>query len=151
MTLQNFEIRQLNKEDVHLFKKLVELFREVFEDDQPQLAGTGQSNPLQRPDFIAYVILNEHGVIGGLTAYELANYYSGIPEIFIYDIAIKTAYQRKGLGKMLLREIMKYARYLGAKEVFVMAHAEDRQAVDFYTKAGGEGEAVVSFTYKPVK
>ncbi|UII30542.1 GNAT family N-acetyltransferase [Fulvivirga ulvae] len=151
MTLQNFKIRQLSKNDVHLFKKLVELFREVFEDNQPQLTDAVQFNPLQRPDFIAYAILNEHEVIGGLTAYELANYYSGIPEIFIYDIAIKTAYQRKGLGKMLLREIMKYAGDQGAKEVFVMAHTEDQQAVDFYTKAGGKDEAVVSFTYKPVK
>ncbi|MBL6445896.1 GNAT family N-acetyltransferase [Fulvivirga sp. 29W222] len=145
------EIKQLGKHDTLLFQKLIELFREVFEDNQPWIGQQEQYTPLLRSDFIVYVILDGGQVLGGLTAYELADYYSGIPEIFIYDIAIKSEHQRKGLGEMLLEKILKYGRSIGAREIFVMAHAEDQHALDFYKKTGGESETVISFTYKPTK
>ena len=149
--LQNFDVRRLAKDDIHLFQKLVDLFREVFEDDQPQTSGSRLPALLQKSDFIAYTVLFEQEVIGGLTAYQLTNYYSGTPEIFIYDIAVSPNFQRKGIGKMLLHQIMEYCRAIGAKEIFVMAHAEDQEALEFYRKTGGEAEAVINFIYKPIQ
>ena len=142
------QIKRLTTEDILIFKKLIHLFREVFEMKTPGIIKESYlKNLLEKQEFIAYAIIYENEVIGGLTAYELPMYYSGYSEVFIYDIAIQPEFQRKGLGKKLLLTLKEYCRQNGIKEIFVAANEEDKHALNFYKSIGGNAESVVHFNY----
>ena len=149
--MDNLHIKRLKPEDLLLFQKLIRIFDEVFE-----LNGSGipeesyLESLLQKDAFIAFAAMSDQEVAGGLTAYELPKYHSASSEIFIYDIGIRPAFQRKGVGKELLKVVKDYARRKGITEVFVAAHEEDTHALDFYHAAGGLPEKVVHFDF-PVK
>lgn len=147
-SIENFEIKRLGSPDVWLFQKLVRLFKEVFETENGAEANKLYLQALlQKPDFIAYAVLLENEVVGGLTAFELPLYYTECSEMFIYDIAVKTEFQRNGLGKALLAALAAYCKKAGIKVMFVAALEEDGHAVNFYHATNGKGEKVVHFNY----
>jgi aminoglycoside 3-N-acetyltransferase I len=149
--MDNLQIKRLKPEDLLLFQKLIRIFDEVFELNESGIPEESYlENLLQKDSFVSFAVLIDQEVAGGLTAYELPKYYSASSEIFIYDIAILPAYQRKGAGKELLKAVKDYARRKGITEVFVAAHEEDIHALDFYHSAGGRSEKVVHFDF-PVK
>lgn len=89
----------------------------------------------------------EGKVIGGSTSYTLHQYYSKLPLVYIYDLAVKTKFQRQGIGKMLISGITNYCREIGIEEVFVQADEEDGYAIEFYHSTGATTEKVVHFSY----
>jgi len=145
---QSFQVKRLQKEDVPIFRQLILLFNEVFETNKDVIPRESYLlDLLNKPSFHAYVILIENEVVGGLTAYELINSsFEGI-EMFIYDIAIKPAFQRKGLGKQLIASLKEYCRENNIGTIFVEAHESDKHAIDFYHSTGGKAEKVVHFNY----
>ena len=102
---------------------------------------------LSNTNFIAIAAFRENEIVGGLTAYELSMYYSDNSEIFLYDLAVKPEYQRMGIGKRLIHHLREYCVKNGIDEFFVLAHAEDEHAVEFYRSTGGKSEKVVNFLY----
>src|SRR5215510_8350435 len=104
-----FEIKQLAINDLPLFKALIHLFNLVFEEEVTNIGiDENLSRLLGEARFIVMVALHENAVIGGLTAYELPLYYSQHAEIFVYDLAVDTEYQRKGIGKRLIQTLKEY-------------------------------------------
>jgi len=106
---------------------------------------------LSSENFIVLAAFAENEVVGGLTAYELPMYYSDSSEIFLYDLAIKPEYQRRGIGKGLMQRLTAHCIQQGIKEFFVMAHAEDEHAIEFYHATGGESENVVNFLFETLE
>jgi ribosomal protein S18 acetylase RimI-like enzyme len=102
---------------------------------------------LGKEDFFVFVALLHEEVVGGLTAYTLAQYYSERPLVYIYDLAVKSQYQRQGIGKMLMAGITNYCKEIGVEEVFVQADQVDQHAIEFYHTTGGIAEQVVHFNY----
>src|SRR5260221_4597578 len=143
-----FEIKHLIKEDLPMFTSMINMFNVIFEEENPTVGS--EANSLRLLDdnrFIAIVALAVKEVVGGLTAYELPKYYSYSSEIFLYDLAVQPEYQRMGIGKGLLQSLKEYCFKNGIKEFFVMAHAEDEHAIEFYRATGGKSEKVVNFVY----
>jgi aminoglycoside 3-N-acetyltransferase I len=142
------KIKRLDTGDVALLQQLIQLFREVFEREEEIDAEPGYlSHLLRNNTFVAVAALLNDKVIGGLTAYELPMYYSASSEMFIYDVAVSTEYQQRGIGKQLLTALKKYCQQQNILEIFVAAHAEDTHALEFYQATGGVAEDVVHFTY----
>lgn len=142
------QIRPLTREDVVIFQQLIRLFNEVFEEGRTTIRGkVGLQTVLEKSSFIALAAFAGQEVIGGLTAYELPGYYSDSSEIFIYDLAVKAAFQRLGVGKRLLAYLADDCRKKGIAQFFVLAHEEDEHAVRFYQATGGQSEKVVNFVY----
>jgi aminoglycoside 3-N-acetyltransferase I len=143
-----FQIKRLRQEDVQIFYKLIGLFQEIFETGKQLKAEESYlTRLLENPGFIVYVAALENEIVGGLTAYELPMYNSMDSELFIYDIAIKPGFQRKGLGKQLLSSLKKHCEQNNIRLMFVEAHEEDEHAVAFYHSAGGHAEKVIQFNY----
>jgi len=67
-------------------------------------------------------------------------------EIFIYDIAVRSDYRRKGIGRCLVTALCEQASAVGIQEVFVSAHNDDVHALDFYRALGGMPSPVTMFT-----
>ncbi len=143
-----FQIKRLEKQDIQIFLGLIKLFREVFETETQLKAGeTYLAGLLETPGFIVYAAISGNEVMGGLTAYELASYYSENAEIFIFDVAVKPKFQRKGFGKQLIAALKKHCEKSGIKIMFVEANEEDEHALDFYHSTGAHPEKVIQFNY----
>jgi len=147
--IKTIEIRRLDESDLPTFKLLIDLFNMVFEEDQSNIGNDANlSGLLGNPHFITLAALAKKEVIGGLTAYELPMYYADYSEVFVYDLAVKPEYQRMGVGKKLIWSLKEHCRSKGAREFFVMAHEEDKHAIEFYRSTGGKPERVINFLYE---
>jgi len=146
-----FQIKRLTKEHLADFQALVNLFNLVFEEESNIGSATHLLKLLSSENFIVLAAFAENEVVGGLTAYELPMYYSDSSEIFLYDLAIKPEYQRRGIGKGLMQRLTAHCIQQGIKEFFVMAHAEDEHAIEFYHATGGESENVVNFLFETLE
>ncbi len=70
------------------------------------------------------------------------------PFAYIYDIAVLTGFQRKGIGKLLIAGFNDYCEKNGFSEVFVQAETDDIEAVNFYRTTPISSELrATHFTY----
>lgn len=144
----NFEIIQLKVEDIRLLRNLLQLFNEVFEvTGSIELSDFYLEELLMQKHFVALVAIDKEQLIGGLTGYQLLRYNAPRAEFFIYDLAVKKEFQRKGVGTLLLTETQKICRDREIQEIFVAAHREDQHALEFYKSRGGLPDEVVHFTF----
>ena len=143
-------VRQLTADDGTTFDQLIDLFHLVFENEHPSTAPHANlQNLLASPHFIAFGVFVDEQLVGGCTAYLLPSYTKPHPELFIYDFAIHHSYQRRGLGSLLIQSLMTFCTHKQIPIVFVMAHAEDTHAVDFYRANGAQLEDVVNVLFYP--
>lgn len=148
MPVDNTQVRRLKPNEIHLFQKLILLFQEVFEEEsQPLPERDYLANLLAREDFQVFVVTQNQHLLGGLTAYELRKYTAQISELYIYDLAVRAEFQRRGLGSDLIQGLRQHNQPRGIDEIFVAAHAEDRGAFRFYESLGAQAESVVHFNF----
>jgi aminoglycoside 3-N-acetyltransferase I len=143
------EIKKLGAEETTAFGQLLNVFENVFQTEKfvrPSLLH--QRNLLGRDDFFAFVALDaQHEVVGGLTAYKLEPYYTSKPLVYIFDLAVRTDLQRRGIGTQLMAAIVAFGKDAGWEEIFVQADRVDQHALDFYRKTTAVEEDVVHFYY----
>ncbi|TDX02335.1 aminoglycoside 3-N-acetyltransferase I [Dinghuibacter silviterrae] len=136
----------LSARDLSMFSDLLEVLAEAF--GGPFGGSTGSAALLGKPHFLAVVALDGLRVVGGLTSYMLESYTSSRPLLYVYDLAVASAYRRQGIGTGLIRFITAYGRENGFEEIFVQAHRADSYALDFYRRAGATSEEdVVQFSF----
>lgn len=122
----NTEIKKLSSADLSQFIELIGVFEDVFEMKPFPLPDSNYlQSLLDRDDFFVFVSILDGKVVAGLTAYLLRQYYSERPLVYIYDLAVKTHLQRKGIGKSLIASINRYYKEKGIEEVFVQADLAD--------------------------
>jgi aminoglycoside 3-N-acetyltransferase I len=144
-------IRQLLPGDIAEFSELLGVFADVFDmkgfkmPDEAYLAGL-----LARPGFFVFVARTPEAVIGGLTAYTLPSYYVESSEVYLYDLAVRSEFQRKGAGRKLMEALAGYCRTHQIREFFVQADVPDEHALKFYSALGGIPEQVVHYNF-PMK
>jgi ribosomal protein S18 acetylase RimI-like enzyme len=128
-------------------KALVRLYAEVFETQSFTMPSAGYLQALLEKEHVMFFTALSGGeVVGGLTAYVLPSVYFEKSEIYIYDLAVATEYQRKGIGRQLINALKEYCKEAG-REIFVQADIEDQHAIDFYKATGGRSEDVIHFSY----
>jgi aminoglycoside 3-N-acetyltransferase I len=142
------EIHKLHEREVSDFRDLVEIFKEVFENDEPVSDDEHLSKLLSNPDFKVFAVRKNNKVVGGLTIYILQKYFGNKPIAYIYDVAVTAEYRRQGLGKALIAEVCKYCKDYGFEEAYVEAESDDLDAVSFYRKTKFDSEMnAIHFTY----
>lgn len=145
----NITIKKLAYSDLQQFVQLVRLFGDVFKMSNFTIPPEEHLQRLLSQDgFYVFVALDKNDlVVGGMTAYTLIQYYSIKPLVYIFDLAVKTDLQRKGIGKKLILAINDYCHDAGVEEIFVQADRADDYALDFYRKTTAIEEDVVHFYY----
>lgn len=142
------EIKKLNSDDVASFQNLVEIFKEVFENDEDIANSEQLKKLLSNPDFFVFVVTINNKVIGGLTIYVLNRYYNSQPIAYIYDVGIEPNFQGKGFGKALITEVCNFCKLNGFENAYVEAESDDIDAVNFYRKTKFSSEMnATHFTY----
>lgn len=142
------EIKRLEKHEISDFRNLIEIFKDVFENDEQIPDNDLLGNLLSNSDFMVFVVKLNDKVVGGLTIYVLHRYYGVKPIAYIYDVGISPNHQRQGLGKALIAEVCKICKENGFEDAYVEAESDDIEAVNFYrnTKFSSEMNAI-HFTY----
>lgn len=141
-------IEKLNLDDIIKFLKCIKMFEDVFEMQNFCMPSTIHlAELLKKEDFFVFVALDNDQVVGGLTSYILRQYYSEKTLIYIFDLAVKREYQRKGIGKKLIEANNAYSKSLNAEVVMVQADVADDHAIEFYRSTGAKGEDVIHFDY----
>lgn len=130
--------------------ELIAVFENVFEmESYKKPSQLHLQNLLKKENFFAIIAKHENKVIGGLTVYVIDQYYSKKPLAYIYDLAVLTDYQRKGIGKKLMAFTKQFCFEKGMEEIFVQAEKIDEDAIDFYRSTNPTNEEkVVHFSYK---
>ena len=143
------EIKILSNKDIEDFAELIDVFEEVFEmKNFVKPANNYLQKVLAKPGFLVLIAKAKGKVLGGLTAYTLDQYYSQKPLAYIYDLAVLKDFQRKGIGKMLMKCLAEYCQENGFDEMFVQADRVDKYALDFYRLVNPRNEEdVIHFTY----
>ena len=141
-------IRQLTPSDSHVFAQLVHVFHAVFENDPATVApATHLLHLLHSPHFAVFAVFADDHIVGGCTTYILPSYTSQRAELLIYDLAIHSDYQRQGLASRLIDTVRIFCAQQQISLFFVLAHADDIPAVEFYRSTGAQLEAVVNALY----
>ena len=138
-------VRRLESGDVSLAKQLFALFAAVFETDDTEVSNDYAAALLAQPSLWAYVATLDDVVVGGLTAHTLPMTRSESAEIFLYDLAVDTSAQRRGIGRQLVTGLVADAAAAGIDVVFVPADNDDTHALDFYRAIGGRPAEVTIF------
>lgn len=145
---QTLEIKRLNPDEAEDFIKLIEIFKEVFENDATLPSKTYLTKLLSNPDFIVFVVKINHKVVGGLTIYVLHQYYIEKPSAYIYDVGISPEFQGKGIGIALISEGCKFCKENGFEDAYLEAELDDNEAINFYRKTQISSEMkAIHFTY----
>jgi len=138
----SISIHRIKANEIELLEGLMTVFADVFSDPQTYTQNQPSANYvhslLASDTFIALVAIDNHEVIGGLTAYELKKFEQERSEIYIYDLAVITTQRRKGIASLLIEELKVIAKTRGAYLIFVQADTgiEDEPAIALYTKLG---------------
>lgn len=144
------DIKLLSAKDLDQFIELLNVFEEVFELEKAPLPPKKHLlRVMESPGFFSMVAIHDNKVIGGLTAYTFEQYHSTQPIAYIYDLAVLASFQRKGVGKSLIKIFNDHCKSLGYQEVFVQADKDEPQAVEFYRRTPiTEEEDVAHFYYR---
>jgi aminoglycoside 3-N-acetyltransferase I len=140
-------ITRLKAGDRELARGLFAMMAEVFEEPGGPLSDAYLEALLARPEFWAMAALSGDDVVGGVTAHALPMTRAETTELFIYDVAVRVDYQRRGVGRALLAKLREAAAAAGIEQAFVPADDEDTHALDFYRALGGVGAPVTIFTF----
>jgi len=144
----DIKIEKLNDTDIKKFIELIRVFEDVFEMKNFRIPDEIYLQELlKKNDFFVFVALSDDKVVGGLTSYIIPQYYSKSPLVYIFDLAVKTEYQWKGIGKKLISGNNNYCKTIGAEAVMVQADKADDHAIKFYRSTGAKGQKVVHFDY----
>lgn len=146
----NAEIKILQTDNIDDLNDLISIFENVFEmEDFNCPDQTHLQKLLMKENFFAVAAVVEEKIVGGLAVYVLDQYYSEKPLAYIYDLAVLTEFQRKGIGKMLIEYTKGYCTQKGFDEIFVQADKIDDYALDFYRSTNPTNEEqVVHFSFK---
>lgn len=80
-------------------------------------------------------------LVGFLTAHRLQRFDTRKAEVLLYEIGVLPKYQKRGIGKALLAELKKWAKEVGADEIWVLTAQSNKAAIALYTASGGSVES----------
>lgn len=85
--------------------------------------------------------------VGFVFGYDLPRRHGAPSILFVYEIDVEPAYQRRGIAKRLLGELLRIGRARGAAEAFVLTDHGNVAANALYASLGGVRSDVVMWDY----
>ena len=143
----DMRVKRLDSSSRKEAQRLFIMMAEVFKEDCDTLTDSYLDQLLCRKDFWVLAVFAGDDIIGGVTAHTLPMTYNESSEIFIFDIAVRSAHQRQGVGRHPVTTLRRLASEVGVYEIFVAADNEDEHALDFYRRLGGMPTPTTMFDF----
>jgi ribosomal-protein-alanine N-acetyltransferase len=109
------------------FQWVIDIERKVFDEHDPYLYMQFYET---YPD--SFIVAEINGIVAGYVAGFLAS--EGVGRIF--SLAVHPAYQNRGVGSILLKEIIDIFRKMGVSEIILEVRTSNIKAKKFYEKHG---------------
>jgi aminoglycoside 3-N-acetyltransferase I len=136
----SYSYKQLTSGDILLFKELLRVFGEAFEEISTYQdaipSDTYLKSLLGKNYFIALVAQDGGSVVGGLAAYVLEKFEQERKEVYIYDLAVSKNHRRRGVATELIKQLKQIGKERGAYIIFVQADKVDTPAIKLYESLG---------------
>ncbi len=133
-------IQILGPGDLALFRAMLALFGEAFEDRETYASRQPDDDYLgdllSSRNFIALTALSGSEVVGGLAGYVLPKFEQARSEFYIYDLAVAATHRRQGIATALIEDLKNVVAQRGIHVIFVQADHGDDPAIALYTKLG---------------
>lgn len=142
-------VERLGPSHLQLAHELFTMMAAVFEEERTPLPDEYVERLLRRADLFILAAVEDGAMVGGITAHVLPMTRSATSELFIYDLAVRTDRQRRGIGRALVDELRARGLAEGIDTSFVPADEEDTHALDFYRALGAEESPVRFFVFEP--
>ncbi len=85
---------------------------------------------------------------GFVSAVELFHPDEPRPEMFLNELGVKPAFQRRGIATALINELIQLCKSRGCSEMWLGTEETNTPAMRTYERAGGKREDFVLFTYE---
>lgn len=103
---------------------------------------------ISEPLLSNYLDASGHGLFIALAGNLVVGHARGVvhhqpdarSELFIDNLGVSPAYQRKGIAKTLVKKICDWAKEEGCEGVWVAAEIPNQQAADFYMSIGMDAD-----------
>lgn len=145
-------VRTLADGDVVAMRSMLAMFGQAFGEPNTYTARQPNDAYLKRllsgDNFIAVAAFAGENMIGGIAGYLLPKFEQPRTELYVYDVAVATAYRRRGVATAMFEELKNVAAARGAYVIFVQADYGDEAAIALYTKLGVR-EDVLHFDISP--
>lgn len=126
-----FEIKLLGPTDFHYLNNVAE---DVFDD--PIIESAAQEF-LNDPRHRLVVALDNHVVVGFVSAVIYVHPDKPAPELWINEIGVTPSHQRQGIGKALIQYLSADAKQSGCTEAWVLTDRANLAAMAMYKSVGG--------------
>ncbi len=134
MSTQEVIIRIMKEEDLD---RIIEIDNKVLKESRPEywerkVEMTGKKSPL--PSLVAEM---EDEVVGFIFA-EASGWEYGVPENigWIDTIGVDPVYQKKGIGQLLMKELLNYMKKVGVDTVYTLVNWRDWELLRFFNGIG---------------
>jgi len=146
MSTQEAIIRIMKEEDLNV---IIEIDNKVLGERRPEywekkVEMAGKKSPL--PSLIAELEGNVVGFIFG----EASGWEYGVPENigWIDTIGVDPAYQKKGIGGLLMKELLNYMKKVGVDTVYTLVNWRDWELLRFFNAIGFTRGDMINLEFK---
>ena len=134
----NVLIRKAKEEDL---PSILALLSEVDEPNQDsislQKARAIFSQIQSYPNYHIYIALIEEDVVGTFALLMMDNLvHNGAPSGIVEDVAVRTAWQGRGIGKQMMEYAMKLCKEAGCYKLSLSSNIKRENAHKFYESLG---------------
>jgi ribosomal protein S18 acetylase RimI-like enzyme len=126
------EIKLLTSSDAHYLSNVAE---DVFDDP---IVEASASEFLNDPRHRLVIALDDHIVVGFVSAVIYLHPDKPAPELWINEVGVAPTHQRQGIGKRLLQAALENAKQAGCTEAWVLTERTNEAAMAMYKSAGGD-------------
>ena len=90
----------------------------------------------------------DDGVMIGFASAVLYIHPDKPPELWINEVGVAPSYQGKGIGKAIIKEMLRLGQDLGCKTAWVLTEKSNEAANGLYKSAGGVGSDAVMYEFE---
>ena len=129
--------------------RIIEIDNKVLKESRPEywerkVEMAGKKSPL--PSLVAEIEDNVIGFIFG----EASGWEYGVPENigWIDTIGVDPAYQKKGIGGLLMKELLNYMKKVGVDTVYTLVNWRDWELLRFFNAIGFTRGDMINLEFK---